>query len=89
MMRTPYFNSTGPWARQIQVVLSALVSLMLLADGAFSADDPRLWSVQAFGAKADGTTDNTAAIQKALDEAAQAGGKVLVPPGRYLTSGTL
>lgn len=39
-----------------------------------------------FGAKGDGVTDNTAAIQKAVDTAAKAGGTVLVPPGIFLTS---
>ena len=41
------------------------------------------------GAKADGVTDDTAAIQKALDQAAQTGGKVHLPPARYLVKGSL
>jgi hypothetical protein len=89
MMRTPFFISTGSWAKRSKVLLFALASLTLFADKVFSADETGQWSVQAFGAKADGTTDNTAAIQKALDEAAQAGGKVLLPPGRYVVSGSL
>ena len=39
-----------------------------------------------FGAKSDGSTDNTVAIQKAIDEAARAGATVLIPPGTFLTS---
>jgi hypothetical protein len=39
--------------------------------------------VRAFGAKGDGVTDDTAAIQAALDS----GGKVYFPDGDYLTSG--
>lgn len=46
-------------------------------------------SVTDFGAKGDGRTKDTAALQQALDAAhAAGGGTVLVPPGRYLT-GTL
>ena len=37
-----------------------------------------------FGAKADGKTDCTAAVQAALDAAAKVGGKVIVPPGEFL-----
>src|SRR5215469_15895996 len=43
-----------------------------------------LYSVTDFGAKGDGKTDDTAAFQKALDKAAQAGGGVVVAPrGNY------
>lgn len=43
------------------------------------------YNVQAFGAKADGKADDTAAFQNALDERARAGGGVVeVPAGRYL-----
>lgn len=41
-----------------------------------------------YGAVADGTTNNAAAIQKAIDAAAMQGGRVVVPAGRFL-SGTL
>jgi hypothetical protein len=40
-----------------------------------------------FGAAGDGETDDTAAIQQAIDDAArEGGGTVLLPPGRYLVS---
>jgi hypothetical protein len=39
--------------------------------------------------QADGVTDDTATIQKALDEAAKAGGQVRLPPARYLVKGSL
>ena len=42
-----------------------------------------------FGAKADGTSDDTAAIQKALDAAGQQGGVVQLPAGKYLVAGSL
>ncbi|MFY7912040.1 MAG: glycoside hydrolase family 28 protein [Emticicia sp.] len=47
------------------------------------------YNIISFGAKADGKTLNTQAIQKAIDEAsAKGGGKVIFPKGRFL-SGTL
>ena len=42
-----------------------------------------------FGAKVDGTTDDTAAIQKALDAAGKQGGVVKLPTGKYLVAGSL
>ena len=42
--------------------------------------------ITAYGAKPDGTTNNVAAIQKAIDDAsASGGGRVLVPRGRFLS----
>ncbi|HVU35752.1 MAG TPA: glycosyl hydrolase family 28-related protein [Opitutaceae bacterium] len=41
------------------------------------------------GARGDGTGDDTAAIQKALDAAAEKGGVVWLPAGRYAVRGTL
>jgi hypothetical protein len=38
-----------------------------------------------FGAAGDGTTDDTAALQRALDAAAKNGGGVFLPPAVYLT----
>jgi hypothetical protein len=45
-----------------------------------------LINICSFGAKGDGSTDDTAAIQKAIDEAAKTGATVLIPPGTFLTS---
>lgn len=47
------------------------------------------FDLSSFGIKADGTTDDTAAIQKALDEAAKTGSTVVLPPARYLVKGNL
>lgn len=54
-----------------------------------SSNDHRL-NVRDFGAKADQTTDDTAAFQAAIDAAHSAGGgSVFVPPGMYRLNGTL
>jgi hypothetical protein len=42
-------------------------------------------NVKEFGAKGDGTTDDTGALQAALDRAAETQGTVFVPEGVYLT----
>ncbi|MGC9326255.1 MAG: glycosyl hydrolase family 28-related protein [Candidatus Hinthialibacter sp.] len=48
-----------------------------------------IFSVKDFGALADGQTDDTAAIQRCIDAAAEKGGQVYLPPGRYLVKGSL
>ncbi|HZP82409.1 MAG TPA: glycosyl hydrolase family 28 protein [Chthonomonadaceae bacterium] len=61
--------------------------LLLPACAAFAAG--AVQDVRAYGAKGDGTTKDTAAVQAALDAAArQGGGDIVFPPGRYLC-GTL
>lgn len=46
------------------------------------------FSITDYGATADGTTMNTKAIQSAIDAAAAVGGgRVIIPPGKYLTGG--
>jgi hypothetical protein len=51
---------------------------------------PRPWvDVRAFGAKGDGVTDDTAAIQAALDAVPTGGAEVVIPPGTYLVSNKL
>ena len=59
------------------------------ADPAPRGDDFGL-DARSFGARADGKTDDTAAIQKALDAAGkQGGGVVRLPVGHYLLRGSL
>ena len=43
-----------------------------------------VYDVRSFGAKGDGATKDTAAVQRALDACAKTGGKVVVPSGTYL-----
>lgn len=62
--------------------LAALIALLCL-HGLAAA------SVLDHGAKADGTADDTAAFQAALDAAAEKGGIVSVPAGTYLIAGSL
>lgn len=67
--------------------LLALFSAASLAAAAPSADS---FSVRDFGAKGDGQTDDTAAFQKTLDTASQAGGGVVYAPrGNYFFAGHL
>ena len=46
---------------------------------------PKIFFANNYGAKADGTTLDTAAIQKAIDAAAASGGTITLKPGTYLT----
>lgn len=64
-------------------------ALCLLTGVAMAAEEPSGLSALAYGARADGTRDATAAIQNALDEAGKAGGKALLPAGRYLVGASL
>jgi polygalacturonase len=51
-----------------------------------AATAPASFDVTAFGARGDGTTPATRAIQQALDACAAAGGgEVVLPPGKYLS----
>jgi hypothetical protein len=55
-----------------------------------AAPNPDTYSVRDFGAKGDGKADDTAAFQKALDAAGQAGGGVVYAPrGNYFFAGHL
>ena len=62
-----------------------LLGALAVATSVFAAEKPAL-DVRDFGAKGDGTTKDTVAIQKALDACATAGGgSVLVSDGTFLT----
>jgi hypothetical protein len=45
--------------------------------------------VRGYGAKGDAVTDDTGAIQAALDAAGKAGGRVVIPAARFLVKGSL
>jgi polygalacturonase len=69
---------------RLGIYLIALLSWGHLAIGAGAFD------VRAYGAKGEGATKDTAAIQKAIDACSQAGGgQVQFPEGRYLTGSLL
>lgn len=76
-----------------RVVLNApriLLLALICAAASAATPNPDVYSVLDFGAKADGKTDDTAAFQKALDTAAQAGGGVVYAPrGNYFFAGHL
>ncbi|WP_203935585.1 glycoside hydrolase family 28 protein [Planosporangium mesophilum] len=58
----------------------------IVAETVVPSFPPVTFDVTAFGAKNDGTTDNTAAFRRAIEVCnAAGGGTVLVPPGTYLT----
>jgi hypothetical protein len=73
----------------------ALVATRLGAGEAHAQSGPDPWfDVTAFGAKGDGTTDDTASIQAALDAAGSGnypliGGVVFMPRGAYMISSRL
>jgi len=63
---------------------------VLLASFATAAERPNFLNVLDFGAVGDGQTDNTAAFQKALDEAAKSDVQaVFAPRGNYRFDGSL
>ncbi len=60
-------------------------------DGEAALPSPNgpLIDVRAFGAKGDGTTDDTEAVRKAIDSVTSGGGVVYFPDGSYSLSGPL
>lgn len=67
-----------------KIVIVALL-MAVLPIGASAAFDDFALNVKKLGAKGDGVTDDTAAFQRALDEAKAAGGGIVqVPVGNYL-----
>ena len=70
--------------------MKTFICLLMAASVAGAAANPDAYSVRDFGAKGDGKTDDTAAFQKALDTAGQAGGGVVhAPRGNYFFAGHL
>lgn len=62
----------------------------LAAETKATSNSHQLLNVRGFGAKADQTSDDTAAFQAAIDAAfASGGGSVFVPAGTYRLNGNL
>ena len=76
---------------QSSMVMMVMCLLGLVSATSGQAPTPHNGSfdVVSFGAKADGKTDDTAAIQKALDAAGKHGGVVRLPAGKFLVAGSL
>ncbi len=70
-------------------LLLAGIALVLAASGlgqqAKAINVARTFNVNQYGAKGDGTTMNTVAIQRTINAAAKHGGTVVFPVGTYLT----
>lgn len=79
-------NTVSVWCRTIRLAGALLLAVALPVAAADVAPAPRIFNVRDYGAKGDGTTADTVALQKAIDEASKAGGGVVrLPTGRYLT----
>ena len=85
-------NRKSSWGRLCAAGLAGLAMTLELGwSGAVAAEIEAgaPFTIKVEGAKADGATDDTAAIQNSLELAARAGGKVLLPPAKYLVRGSL
>jgi len=73
------------WRRMLPAVL-LLTSVILLCGETAAQSPDKVFDVRQYGAKGDGKTLDTEAIQKALDECGQTGGGIVqFPPGTYLS----
>jgi len=69
---------------------SAAVTVQAVQGGCAPAPtSPLVVSVKTYGAKGDGVTDDTAAIQAAIEVVAGTGGTLLVPDGTYMINAIL
>jgi polygalacturonase len=82
----------APGARTLAAILPGTSNLLKPDENSASASSCAgptrggTFSVRDFGAKGDGSTKETAALQQAIDRCwAMGGGEVLIPAGKYLT----
>ncbi len=74
----------------ILFLLSFQSTVSFAQKGALLDQGGTVFNVKAFGATGEGTADDTAAAQRAIDAATKAGGGVVYfPAGRYILNGTL
>jgi hypothetical protein len=68
-----------------------MLGMPLLTTGLAEAADKRPFpcAYEVSAAKGDGVTDDTGAIQRSLDAATKTGGRICLPPGKYLVRGSL
>ena len=81
------------WIECAGPMLISLIMILALGARGSGAEDTQsrdgIFPIMSFGAKGDGTTDDTAAIQRAIDAAAKLGGIVTIPGGKFLVAGSL
>lgn len=86
VLRGPYEATTAVATGQ-RVLVAATDDGQNLIVGAVGDGDAL--NVKSFGAVGDGVTDDSAAIQSAIDAAAEVRGQVVVPGGVYVVDGTV
>lgn len=88
--------NTRPWVIGYGLLAAGVGSFLATVAMAQPAANTRdsgpvggVHSAMDYGARADGKTDDTAAVQAAIDAATKKGGSVYLPPGEYLFAGNL
>ncbi len=75
--------------RTVAVTLCVVILALGAAQSKQGENASAMSELARFGVKADGISDDTAALQKAIDAAAETGDTVYLPPARYLVAGSL